>query len=215
MTTTAREQLRASLDARLSTEGQRWLTAALERIGAEPSAIGTLFPAAGRRCGRARVTPGWTVDDAARASLLAALPLRAAELANEVAALYRYGDAAEKRGVLRGLEFLDTPGGIGSEGLALVDDALRTNDTRLVAAALGPYGARHLDAAAYRQGVLKCVFYGIPLSDIDGLPRRADAELARMLADYAREREAAGRAVPADVWRVRAAVASPNESEEL
>ena len=213
--TTSREQLRALLDAQLSTEGQRWLTAALQRIDAEPVAIRTLFPAAGRRCGRARIDPVWTVDDAVRASLLAALPLRAAELAAEVAALYRYGDAAEKRGVLRGLAFLDTPGGVGTEGLALVRDALRTNDTRLVAAALGPYGARHLDAAAYRQGVLKCVFCGIPLADIDGLPERADAELARMLGDYAREREAAGRDVPADVWRVRAAVPDPNQAEEL
>lgn len=213
--TTDREELRALLDARLSAEGQRWLTVALEHINAEPSAIRTLFPAAGRRCGRTRIDTRWTVDDAARAVLLVALPLHAAELAGEVAALYRFGDAAEKRGVLRGLTFLDTPGGIGTDGLALVHDALRTNDTRLVAAALGPYGSTHLDAAAYRQGVLKCVFYGIPLSDIDGLPGRADAELARMLADFAREREAAGRDVPGDVWQIRTAVPGPNELEEL
>lgn len=161
------------------------------------------------------MSPKWTVDDAVRASLLAALPLREAELAAEVVALYRYGDAAEKRGVLRGLALIDTADGIGAEGLPLVHDALRTNDTRLVAAALGRYGAAHLDAAAYRQGVLKCVFTGIALADIDGFPERADAELARMLADFAREREAAGRTVPADVWQVRAAAPSPNELEEL
>ena len=206
------EQLRATLDGWLSTEGRRWLDAALERIGAEATSVRTLFPAAGRRCGRARIDSRWTVDDAVRAALLVALPLPTAELADEVVALYRYGDAAEKRGVLRGLGFLDAQGGIGPEGLDLVLDALRTNDTRLIAAALGPYGASHLDAAAYRQGVLKCVFYGIPLSDIDGLPWRADAQLARMLADYAREREAAGRTVPADVWQVRSAVSNLNES---
>jgi hypothetical protein len=96
------------------------------------------------------------------------------------------------------LSFLD----IGARGLPIVRDALRTNDTRLVAAALGPYAAEHLDAPAYRQGVLKCVFMGIPLAGIHGLDRRADDELARMLRAYAEERMAAGRAVPADVWLI-------------
>jgi hypothetical protein len=43
------------------------------------------------------------------------------------------------------------------------------------------------------------VFSGIPLGDVSGLPRRADRELARMLADYARERAAAGRDIPPDI----------------
>lgn len=196
------DELRALLTARLSPDGTEWLSAALERISGEPTVIRTLFPAVGRRCGHARIAPMWTCDDAARASLLTSLPLRGAELVGEVTELYRYGDAAEKRGVLRALWFLDTASGIGTEALSLVHDALRTNDTRLIAAALGPYGANHLDVAAYRQGVLKCVFYGIPLSDIDGVRERADAELARMLVDYAHERIAAGRSVPSDVWPV-------------
>ena len=52
---------------------------------------------------------------------------------------------------------------------------------------------------AWRQGVLKCLFTGVPLAAVDGLDRRADAELARMVAGYAAERRAAGRPVPADV----------------
>ena len=50
--------------------------------------------------------------------------------------------------------------------------------------------------------MLKCVFHEIPLDRIHGLPARADAELARMLADFAHERVAAGRDVPADIWPV-------------
>ncbi|MFC7762388.1 EboA domain-containing protein [Catellatospora bangladeshensis] len=79
----------------------------------------------------------------------------------------------------------------------LVRDALRSNDTRLVAAALGP-GARDLPAAEWRQGVLKSVFMGLPLSGVDGLAERADTELGRMLAALRHEREAAGRTMPAD-----------------
>ena len=77
-------------------------------------------------------------------------------------------------------------------GVPLLHDAIRTNDTRLVAAALGPY-AGHLDDAAWRQAVLKCVFMGVPLAAVDGLDERADAELAAMLAALADERAAAGR----------------------
>jgi hypothetical protein len=193
--------LRTALGAQLSEGGARWLDAAAERVAADAGAIRTLFPAVGRHCGRGPLAggpDGWTVDDAARAYLLTRLPLTGPALATEVDDLYRHGDAAEKRGVLRALHLL----GLGDEALPLVHDALRTNDTRLIRAALGPYGAEHLDAHTYRHGLLKCVFTGIPLSEVAGLRERRDAELARMFSAFARERVAAGRPVPADVWLV-------------
>jgi hypothetical protein len=196
--------LREVLEPHLTDDGARWLDAATAGVAADAAAIRPLFPAAGRHCGRAPLDPaaggpyGWTVDDAVRALLLTRLPLSGQALAREVADLYRYGDAAEKRGVLRGLHLL----GLGDAALPLVHDALRTNDTRLIAAALGPYAATHLDAHAYRHGVLKCVFTGVPLAGVAGLPRRRDAELARMFSAFARERIAAGRPVPTDVWLV-------------
>jgi hypothetical protein len=133
------------------------------------------------------------VDDAARVLLLTTLPLRGEALAAEVGTLYRYGDAAEKRAVLRALPYLD----IDEGGVELLHDAIRTNDPRLVAAALGPY-ARHLDDAMWRQAVLKCVFMEVPLAAVAGLADRADSELARMLTGLAEERRAAGRTMPAD-----------------
>ena len=172
-----------------------WLESAVQRLVAEPAAVAGLFPVAGRRCGRHALpgVPGWTADDAGRALLLAALPWRGEKLAAEVGAVYRHGDAAEKRAVLRALPLLD----LGRAAVPLLADALRTNDPRLVAAALGPYAA-HLDDAAWRQAVLKCVFMEIPLSTVYGLTGRTDAELAAMLADFAAERRAAGRPMPAD-----------------
>lgn len=192
-----------------------WLETAVARVGADPEAIRELFPAVGRHCGRGPLpdaaslgaatadaalsdsipaASGWTIDDAARTVLLTALPLRGEALAAMVTALYQQGDASEKRGVLRALPRL----GLAAELAApLPRDALRTNDSRLVAAALGPC-ARGLDAATWRQGVLKCVFMSIPLAVIDALDERADAELARMLTDLAAERRAAGRPFPGD-----------------
>ncbi|MFD1152584.1 EboA domain-containing protein, partial [Saccharothrix hoggarensis] len=58
--------------------------------------------------------------------------------------------------------------------------------------------AEHLDAHAWRHGVLKCLFLDIPLAAVAGLDRRVDAELVRMVRAYADERRAAGRAVPED-----------------
>lgn len=192
-----------ALDRQLTPDARLWLTEAVSRVGQDPTAVRTVFPAVGRRCGRGPLVPGWTVADAARARLLAALPLRGAELAEEVTALHRYGDAAEQRAVLRSLALLEKADpSFADLGLPLVDTALRGNDTGLIEAALGPYAARHLDYDGYRHAVLKCVFCEIPLDRIAGLEERADRELARMLADFAHERVAAGRAVPADVWPV-------------
>jgi hypothetical protein len=192
------DRLRAALAEEVADTG--WLEMAVELVGSQPGAIGKLFPAAGRRCGRAELSTldGWPVDDAARVVLLAALPLRGADLVTELEALYRYGDAAEKRAVLRALPALDERGlDVGDACTGLLHDAIRTNDTRLVSAAVGPY-ARHLDAPAWRQAVLKCVFMGIPLSAVADLDARADPELAVMLTGLADERAAAGRTMPDD-----------------
>ncbi|NED58568.1 sugar phosphate isomerase [Micromonospora aurantiaca] len=183
------DRLRAALRG---VPDPQWLDAALRRVATEPTAVERFFAAAARRCGRGPLPdlPGWTADDAARALLLTALSNGHAVAAET---LYRQGDAAEKRAVLRALPLLP----IGAECVPLLHDAIRTNDTRLVAAALGPY-ARHLEQATWRQAVLKCVFTGVPLAVVDGLADRADGELARMLAAFAAERHAAGRDMPAD-----------------
>lgn len=188
---------RRSLAALRAAMTPQWLADAEAGVRQDPAAIRGLFPAVGRHVGRDPARPRTdpqgvvhgTVDDAARARLVAALP-DAAELPD----LYRYGDDAEKRGVLRGL----TPATDPAVGVPIVLDALRTNDTRIVAAALGPFAAAHLDRHAWRHGVLKFLFMGIPLRAVSGLDDLADGELRRMVADFAAERQAAGRAVPAD-----------------
>lgn len=176
-----------------------WLEDAVARLARDPGAVAELFPAVGRRCGRgplrgdAPELAAWTVDDAARVLLLTAMPLRGAALAEQIRTLYWHGDAAEKRAVLRALPIVD----IGDDAVELLHDAIRTNDPRLVRAAVGT-DARQLDEQMWRQAVLKCVFMDIPLTAVAALDRRADGELGRMLADLDAERRAAGRAIPAD-----------------
>jgi hypothetical protein len=197
------DDLWTALEERVTPEALAWLREAVAEIEHDPEAIRTRFAMAGRKVGRAPLDPeadgedvhATTIDDAARTLLLVALGDHAAA---ELGDLYRFGDAAERRGLLRALPHL----GAGDAALPIVDDAIRTNDTRLVAAALGPWATEHLDAAAYDQAVLKCVFIGVPIAPLHGLPARATPETARMLAAFVHERVAAGRDVPAEVWDV-------------
>lgn len=199
----------ASLEAALTPEAEHWLTAALRATAADPGAVHDIFPVVARRCGRAPLglapDPAqdvWSTADAARVVLLASVPDAPGLLSRTLTELYRAGGTPERRAVLLALDVLDGPRpDLGAAATMIVQEALRSHDTRLVAAALGPYAARHLDAAAYRHGVLKCVFMGVRPTVA---AHRADAELARMLADYAHERIAAGRDVPDDVWPVLA-----------
>ncbi|MBQ1097471.1 EboA domain-containing protein [Streptomyces sp. b94] len=189
--------LRAALTAELGGAARAWLDQALDEAAAHPGSHGPIsvwelrLAEAGRRCGPAHA-------DAARVLVLHAAHAGPQALTR----VYTQGTADERRAVLHALPHL-VP---GPDALPLVEDALRTNDTRLVAAALGPYAARHLDPHQWRHAVLKCLFTGVPVDHVADLARRAhaDAELARMLADYAAERTAASRPVPEDLHRVLA-----------
>ncbi|XQE85171.1 EboA domain-containing protein [Streptomyces microflavus] len=174
---TAREAARAQADGGAGTTA---------RLPVRLPALGTPLRRRGRHCGPAHA-------DSVRSLLL----IEARAPLPSVTRLYEQGTAAERRAVLLTLDRL----GLGDRALPLVEDALRTNDTRLVAAAVGPYAAAHLDPHAWRHAVLKCLFTGVPVDAVARLGERArgDAELARMLRDFAAERTAAGRDVPADL----------------
>jgi hypothetical protein len=64
-----------------------------------------------------------------------------------------------------------------------------------------PYPAERFGEDAWNQMVLKALFIGAALAPVQGLERRANPALARMLRDYARERRAAGRPVSPELWR--------------
>ncbi|WP_033307575.1 EboA domain-containing protein [Streptomyces iakyrus] len=187
--------LRDHLTTHLDPPARTWLDHALDEAAAHPGLHGPIsvwelrLAEAGRRCGPAHA-------DAARVLILDA----ARAGTDALTRVYFQGTADERRAVLHALPHLVS----GPGALPLIEDALRTNDTRLLSAAVGPYAARHLTAHAWRHAVLKCLFTGVPVDHVADLPRRAagDGELARMLADYAAERTAAGRSVPEDLYRV-------------
>ncbi|MGD9696952.1 MAG: EboA domain-containing protein [Thermoleophilia bacterium] len=194
------EALREAVRDGAPAEAAEWLDGVCARGAAQE--VRRAFASAARRVGAGRAAldgpppegpRSWSVADAARVLLIASLGAAAEREAGD---LYRFGSSDERRAVLRALDVLP----LGRTGVALVRDALRTNDTDLIAAALGDFGLSVLDEGEAAQAILKCVFVGIPLGDLPDPGRRAGPELARMLAEYALERVVAGRDVPADVW---------------
>jgi hypothetical protein len=66
---------------------------------------------------------------------------------------------------------------------------------------LNPYPSEQLGESEWNQLVLKAIFTDKPVHQIIGLEERANQKLADTLADYARERWAAGRTVNPMLWR--------------
>jgi hypothetical protein len=64
-----------------------------------------------------------------------------------------------------------------------------------------PYPVEYFAEDAWNQMVVKAFFIGSHLWPIQGLDRRANSHLARMLVDLAQERWAAGRPVSGEIWR--------------
>lgn len=191
------------LRAKLNEEQFANLEAKLESVAQSPKNIIRIFPSAAREIARGPADAndpagiaGPTIDDAVRAALL----VRYAEsfpenLAQEIRALYEYGDTEEKRAILRALDQLPA----GAEPHFLVQDALRTNDRRLIAAAMGTWSQHNLPEEEWRQGILKCLFVGVSLDAIPGCESRNDRQMARMAAGYAHELLLAGRSIPSDI----------------
>jgi hypothetical protein len=189
--------------ARLPLAARSWLDTAAQEIGRSPDKIVELFPGAARGVGGS----GDAIMLAREKLFTVLLAATGDEAAGALAEkLYRWGDTDERLAVLRGLEVAALRGELGptttATGVGLAEDALRCNDPRLVTAALAGFGTRFLSQHAWRDGVMKLVFMGVPLREVPGLPTRVDAELARMATDYISERRAAGRSVPADVERL-------------
>jgi hypothetical protein len=150
------------------------------------------------------VPEAWALADLARGALLCTA-LEAAP-ANEHVALAREvflrGDNDERIALLRTLALLPEP----DRFVDLATEACRTHvdDVFAAIACDNPFPARYLPEAAFNQIVLKTMFVNLSVGRIVGWRERNNAELRRMVSDYADERRAAGRSVPDGVAMIRA-----------
>jgi hypothetical protein len=207
--------LQSIVRARAGESGGSWLEQTCASAGNDVDALCGAYTAASARVGRSSIqldaalrqpfasvdldVSRWTTDDVARAALLlsAAARLSADAFADAAAACYERGDAREQQSWLRAVSLLPDP----ARFLRLTIDACRTNIIPVFEAIAceNPYPSRYFPERNFNQMVLKSLFNSIALTRIVGLPRRLNSELSRMASDYAAERRAAGRTVPADI----------------
>lgn len=192
--------LARELAAHAEPDAMAWLLEQVAAAATSDTLVRTAWARVARRFGEASPGPdALTQRDIARLLLLRAAlaPGRADGGVELVTTLLRAGEIGEQVSLLRGLALLPTP----QRFVDVAVEACRTNAVAVFAALAidNPYPARYLPDAALRQLVLKAIFIGVPVRRIDGLAARVDAELARMVADFADERRAAGRPVPDDV----------------
>jgi hypothetical protein len=223
--------LEVLLGARGSAQG--WFDASIRDLGLFTEATFdderflALFSSAGRSLGKASVTlteveasrlraggiswplDGWGIDELGRVLLVGRVfrdlsPERAARL---LEACYARGDNRERQAVLRALPLVPQR----ARFVPLAIEACRTNVQTVFQAIAceNPLPADEFPDLNFNQLVLKALFNGVALSRIVGLSRRLGPELARMAADYAAERRAAGRTVPADIELAIGSFANP------
>ena len=154
-------------------------------------------------------TPGgWSVDGAARVLLLLHLPRvsQGQTFAERFRRLRQSADPAEQIALFRGLPLYAAPAELENEAA----EGLRSNIMAVFAAIAhdNPYPRENFDEHRWNHMVLKALFIGCPLAPIQGLDERANPRLASILRDFARERHAAGRAIPAELWRCLAPYAT-------
>ena len=211
--------LAASLRAAATPEASAWLADALASVaGRDTRPLLAAYTRAPLRVGRAALplspdqlqelraaVPGvgferWTADDAARALLLMAHRhggVAGHGFVDAALGCFEQGDAREQQSWLRALPLWPE----AASFLPNAIDACRTNIVPVFEALAceNPYPAAHFPERNFNQLVLKAMFNNIALSRIVGLHSRLNAELTRMARDYAAERTAAGRSVPADI----------------
>jgi len=180
-----------TLDIALGMAPRKLGKAALELGDADLAAAAAALPGWDPR--------GWSVTDAARILLLASLPAAGKPFAQRFRALCQSADVEELATLYRGLPLYPEPAALEPQ----VGEGLRSN-VRAVFEAIAhrnPYPQAQFDAHRWNHMVLKALFIGSPLAPIQGLDARANAELARIMCDFAHERWAAGRPVPFEIWR--------------
>ncbi|WP_224483209.1 EboA domain-containing protein [Robertkochia aurantiaca] len=139
-------------------------------------------------------------DQLARLYLMNKILTKDAERFREkIAKLIELADTGELQTFLRYLALLPE----AEMFLTAAVEALRTNIAVIFDAISqeNPYPAAFFNDQQWNQMYLKAAFMQRPLDGISGVEQRANAELARIISDYAHERWAADRDIDPSIWR--------------
>ncbi len=212
----AYERLSVGLKDSLNNEQTKWLDSALEQINKSDDPVNellTLSAATRRKLGTdllgSNVNPlqltsdlfakHWTITDAGRVLLVLRSVLTDASQAQTIIrAYFQQGDESEVAAITRILILFAN----GETLKSYAREVGRTNSKPLFAALAqyNPYPAKYYSEHEFNQLVLKALFMGIGIGSVMGLLQRANPELSQMCEDYIKERVAANRTIPSDIW---------------
>lgn len=221
------------LRTQLPPDAWSWLAEQRERLegGAGPRDFNMAISLVPRRLGKADLVldaaalaaaeaarpgwdpRGWSVDQAGRLLLLLAGGGTGPAFADRLKQLFATADIAEMIAFYRGLPLYPDP----ELHLMRAREGVRSGMKPIFEAVAhrNPYPAERFDENAWNQMVLKALFIDSTLAPIQGLDRRANPTLMRMLCDYAHERWAAGRPVSPELWRCVGPFADDAALEDL
>lgn len=143
---------------------------------------------------------GWSIDQAARVFLVLHYPSTdAADFRKTLDQMFATGEVHELVALYQALPLFPHQ----ELFVERAAEGIRSNIRAvfLAVAHNNPFPAEQFSDDQWNQMVLKALFIGVTLDPIVGLDRRANADLARILLDYAHERWAAKRPVSPELWR--------------
>lgn len=226
--------LRAWLEKRISADALTWLgqQAAMIGSGEKPLQLGVAIGLAPRKIGKADLdltlgeqeggriirpgldTAGWSLDQTARMLfVLASHRGDDAAFAADLGRICAAAEIGEQIALLRGLPLFPASELLLPRAAEGVRSAVQPIFEAV--AHRNPYPRKHFSDAQWNQMVVKALFIGSRLDPIQGLDARRNADLARMLVDYADERRAAGRRISPELWRCVAPFAGEREVATL
>lgn len=212
--------LRGWLKTRLAPEQIAWLDDQIARIaGANAgTALALAIGLAPRKLGKGdlaldraeidagtKLRPGldpsgWSIDQAARILfVLASFDGDEARFADRLDKLFISGEIGEHMALFRGLPVYPAPDRLVARAAEGIRSAVQPVFEAVAHANRYPY--ERFSETQWNHMVLKALFIGSTLDPIQGLDQRRNADLAKMLIDYAHERWAAGRPVSPELWR--------------
>ena len=141
----------------------------------------------------------WTLDQLARSVLLLSMDEgNPEEFRNTIELLFQTAENREAAAIYKTIPLFNDP----ELWVHRATEAIRTNIGTIFDAMAfnNPFPALHFDDIAWNQLVLKTIFGDKSIWKIIGLKERRNSELARAISDFAHERWAARRTLPAEVW---------------
>ena len=209
-----------AIAARVDGGAAAWLHEQLAKIalGASDAALSLALGRAPRMLGKADLAPApelveraralrpcfdasaWSVDQAARVLfVLASWDGDAAAFARRLDRLADTAEVNESVAIHLGFALYPPARMLEPRARRAVRSGIRPVFEAI--AHRNPYPGDVFDEAAWNQMIVKTFFLDSALWPVQGLERRANPALTRMLVDLARERRAAGRRVGPQLWR--------------